>query len=535
MSAKKKPAAKAPRLLAGVVASVPVASIRPDPDQPRKAFDEKALAALTDNIRERGIQQPILVRSLGIAGLQIVDGERRWRAAKLAKLKAVPVLLVEVGELDQLRLDQVSVNQLREQLTTMELARVLRGLRDAKKAANEIAATMAKQGYPAMKPKQIDELVALTDLPAWLQNMVDAEQIEPTPAGQLAQLLPIPGVEKALRKDLAQLAGYRGKLTSDDVKRAAAHVLDNVGADLGETGSWYDKPVLFDWRTRCKGCEHLVRWSSTAYCVNAKLFAEHQAEAKAAGLGPGGKRPEAPKTGKAAEKESERAAEAKAEQREQSLVEKARDYLHRHLVQSLANHVASFPRPRALIERIVTWQALGRPGTNSGYGMDRPAATDLYHARNAFVISLEMLTAADDEAYQRALEAAAIDAVYKLPWRETHALSRQLWGNDLHTVWSPHKLFLDLLRKPELIHMAKLHGVDLPEGRKSWEALKGDEIKLAMLAQAEKILRPAILADLYQGEVDRPYVDGSWDDDEDDEEPVYDDLEPEPADLEDAA
>lgn len=532
MSTKKKPAGKTPRLQAGVVASVPVASIRPDPDQPRKAFDEKALAALTDNIRERGIQQPILVRSLGAAGLQIVDGERRWRAAKLAKLKTVPALLVEVGEIDQLRLDQVSVNQLREQLTKMELARVLRGLRDLKKTTNEIAAAMAKQGYPAMKPKQIDELVALTDLPEWLQGMVGAETVEASSAGTVAHLLPIPGIEKKLQKHMAQLVGYRGKLTAVDVRAAGIRVLEDSGQGLNRTASYYEKPVLFDWRTRCKGCEHLVKWDGYAYCMNAKLFAEHQAEAKAAGLGPGGKRPEAPKTGKAAEKEAAQQQEAKAEQREQSLIEKARGYLHRHLVQALADHVARSPRPQALIERIVTWQALGRPGTNAGYGMDRPAATDLYHARNAFVISLEMLTAADDEGYQRALEAAAIDAVYKLPWREAHALSRQLWGNDLHTVWSPHKLFLDLLRKPELIHMAKLHGVDLPEGRKSWEALKGDEIKLAMLAQHEKILRPAILADLYQGEIERPYTASGRDDDE---EPVYDDLDPDPADLEDAA
>lgn len=527
MSAKKRSTAKAPRLQAGVVASVPVASIRPDPGQPRKAFDEKALAALTDNIRERGIQQPILVRSLGALGLQIVDGERRWRAAKLAKLKTVPVLLVEVGELDQLRLDQVSVNQLREQLTTMELARVLRGLRDANKTANEIAATMAKQGYPAMKPKQIDELVALTDLPYWLQHMVDEEQVEASAAGQIAQLLPIPRAEKGIQRNMAQMVGYRGKLTAADVRRAGSGALDDVGEHLDRTASYYDKPVLFDWRTRCKGCEHLVKWDGNAYCVNAKLFAEHQAEAKAAGLGPGGKRPEAPKTGKAAVKESERAAEAKAEQREQSLVEKARDYLHRQLVNRLGHSVHSHGHTA---ERLCVWAAMGRPGA-----MGRGPIVSMPDPR-VRIDSLEQLTASEEHDAQLAMFDAAIGVVRELPWRETHALARQIWGDDLHTVWTLDREFLHLFRKPELIHLAKLHGVDLPEGRKSWDAMKGDDIKAAMLAQAEKILRPAILADLYQGDIDPPHsVRGGWGDDEDDEEPVYDDLDPDPSDLEDAA
>lgn len=116
-----------PLLKAGQVALVPIGQLKPDSGQPRKAFDEKALQALADNIKARGVLQPILVRCLGRGSpVVIVDGERRWRAAKLAKLKTVPVLLNRpAGEITELRVDQVAANNLREQLTTMEHARVL--------------------------------------------------------------------------------------------------------------------------------------------------------------------------------------------------------------------------------------------------------------------------------------------------------------------------------------------------------------------------------------------------------------------------
>jgi hypothetical protein len=60
--------------------------------------------------------------------------------------------------------------------------------------------------------------------------------------------------------------------------------------------------------------------------------------------------------------------------------------------------------------------------------------------------------------------------------------------------------------KAELAHLAQVHKIDLPEGRRSWDALKGAEIKAAFMAQREKWLRPALLADLYQSEIGPPYV-----------------------------
>jgi ParB/RepB/Spo0J family partition protein len=493
---------KSPTILPDVVSSVELKHIHPDPDQPRRSFDEASLLALADNIRARGIQQPLLVRKVGgSTGLMIVDGERRWRAAKVAGLKSVPALLVDDGtyEEGQLRLDQVSVNQLREQLKPMDLARVLRGLRDAGKTTNDIAATLAKQGLPAMKPAAIEQMTVLTDLPDWLQGMVNAEEIEPGPAAELAPLLAVPAVEKGLRKRLPQKAGYTGSIDGRNVQWEVAQVLKEVFVDLTRVDSWSGRPaelVHFKWKVRCKGCEHLQRWGDGAFCRNRKQFEEHNQEAKDSGLLPGGKRPEKPKAveDKAAEKE----AAAKAEQRDRSLGEKARDYLHARLCVAL---IEELPKRPHLTMATALWRALKSPGSRGTRGaqvIDSRIPPE-YH-------SLEQLVG---EMVQADLERAALDAalniINELPWREVHALARLIWGNDLRTVWNLDRQFLDLFRKAELVHLAGVHGCELPEGRRSWEALKGDEIKDALLSQHDKLLRPAILADLYQGEIEPPY------------------------------
>src|ERR1700691_5620381 len=72
---------------------VPVAAIRPNPHQPRRSFDEESLAALTASIRELGVLQPILVRSVGSDASELIAGNRRWRAARRAGLSAIPAIV----------------------------------------------------------------------------------------------------------------------------------------------------------------------------------------------------------------------------------------------------------------------------------------------------------------------------------------------------------------------------------------------------------------------------------------------------------
>jgi ParB family transcriptional regulator, chromosome partitioning protein len=81
----------------GGVREVEVSRIRRNPNQPRMQFDEQALEELADSIRERGVLQPILLRSDG-DGYMIVAGERRWRAAQRAQLHSIPAIVREIDE-----------------------------------------------------------------------------------------------------------------------------------------------------------------------------------------------------------------------------------------------------------------------------------------------------------------------------------------------------------------------------------------------------------------------------------------------------
>jgi ParB family chromosome partitioning protein len=97
--------------------------IVPGPFQPRHRFDDEALAALADSIRENGILQPILVRPRAgqPASYEIVAGERRWRAAQLAKLHEIPVIIRDIGDREALELALIE-NVQREDLSPLEEA-----------------------------------------------------------------------------------------------------------------------------------------------------------------------------------------------------------------------------------------------------------------------------------------------------------------------------------------------------------------------------------------------------------------------------
>ena len=80
------------------IETLPLREIEPDPDQPRKTFEQEALGELAASIAEHGLLQPIAVRPRGLNGYTIVAGERRWRACRMAGLTEVPVVVKDVTE-----------------------------------------------------------------------------------------------------------------------------------------------------------------------------------------------------------------------------------------------------------------------------------------------------------------------------------------------------------------------------------------------------------------------------------------------------
>ena len=107
--------------------------------QPRKYFDEEALAELADSIAEHGIIQPITVRKLSSGYYQIIAGERRWRAARLAGLKEIPVVVMEADDRKAAELAMIE-NLQREDLNPMEEAAGFHSLMETYHMTQEEAA-----------------------------------------------------------------------------------------------------------------------------------------------------------------------------------------------------------------------------------------------------------------------------------------------------------------------------------------------------------------------------------------------------------
>ena len=101
---------------------LPISKVEPRSDQPRYSFDEEALEALADSIRQYGLIQPITVRELDGGYYQIIAGERRWRAARMAGLSEVPVRIIQADDRRAMELALVE-NLQREDLNPIEEAR----------------------------------------------------------------------------------------------------------------------------------------------------------------------------------------------------------------------------------------------------------------------------------------------------------------------------------------------------------------------------------------------------------------------------
>jgi ParB family chromosome partitioning protein len=106
---------------AGGLADIPTAEIRPNPHQPREHFDEEALGALADSIREVGLLQPVLVRAAEGGGYELIAGERRWRAARRVGLQTIPAM-VRVADDAAMLQHAIVENIQREELNPLEEA-----------------------------------------------------------------------------------------------------------------------------------------------------------------------------------------------------------------------------------------------------------------------------------------------------------------------------------------------------------------------------------------------------------------------------
>jgi ParB family chromosome partitioning protein len=138
---------------------LPVDLIAPNPRQPRQAFGEEALVALSESVRERGVLQPVLVRPCPGGTYELIAGERRWRAAQLAGLEVVPAVVAPHEDIESLELALIE-NMAREDLNPIEEARACSLLVD------ELGLTREQVGRRVGRSRvAVSNLMRLLDLP----------------------------------------------------------------------------------------------------------------------------------------------------------------------------------------------------------------------------------------------------------------------------------------------------------------------------------------------------------------------------------
>lgn len=208
--------------------------IIPNKDQPRKTFDEGALQELADSIIQHGVLQPLLVRPLPTGGYQLVAGERRWRASRIAGLKEVPVVIKELSDIETMEIAIIE-NLQREDLNPIEEAEGLQALIDRCGFTQEDVAVSVGKSRPA-----IANALRLLKLPPEVRDMTRNGDIS---AGHARALLAFDN--DAMIYEISQNI-VKNNLTVRDVERLSKtkENVNKVRSSSRRRDSFYDEVEL---------------------------------------------------------------------------------------------------------------------------------------------------------------------------------------------------------------------------------------------------------------------------------------------------
>ena len=199
----------------GGAVKLKISEIEPNRSQPRKEFDEAALSELADSISQHGLLQPILVRPLTLGGYEIIAGERRYRACRMAGLTEVPVVIRELSEAETMELALIE-NLQREDLSPLEEALGYKTLMDEHGFTQEEVSRSVGKSRPA-----VANALRLLRLPDSILEYLKYEKIS---AGHARALITLPQedlmkevCEQIVKNDLSvrQTEKLCKKLTAD--------------------------------------------------------------------------------------------------------------------------------------------------------------------------------------------------------------------------------------------------------------------------------------------------------------------------------
>ncbi|MGN0448350.1 MAG: ParB/RepB/Spo0J family partition protein [Acutalibacteraceae bacterium] len=214
---------------------LPITEIEPNRDQPRKHFDDEALQELCDSIKIHGVIQPLVVRPISDGGYQLIAGERRWRAARMAGLTEVPVVIREMQESETMEIALIE-NLQREDLNPIEEAEGFRVLMDNYSLTQQEAAERVGKSRPA-----VANTMRLLALPVKTLDMVKDGRIS---AGHARALLPLH--EEARINILADEIVRKG-LSVRDVEKTVKNILsDKKKKEKDDKGKKEKRDPYFD-------------------------------------------------------------------------------------------------------------------------------------------------------------------------------------------------------------------------------------------------------------------------------------------------
>ena len=187
-----------------------LSSIEPNKDQPRKQFDEDALMELADSIRQHGVIQPLLVRPLDNGMYQLVAGERRWRASRMAGLMEVPVVIRDLSDHETMEIALIE-NLQRKDLNVIEEALGYQQLMEKYDMTQEKVAERVGKSRPA-----VANALRLLNLPETVIDMVKAGDVT---AGHARALLKLEDETEII--DIARKI-QKGRYSVRDVEKITA-------------------------------------------------------------------------------------------------------------------------------------------------------------------------------------------------------------------------------------------------------------------------------------------------------------------------
>jgi ParB family chromosome partitioning protein len=251
--------------------------IKPKKDQPRRQFDQESLQALADSVAERGVIQPVLVRPRAGGTFELVAGERRWRAAKLAGLDHVPALVQDRDDATTLEVALVE-NMAREDLNPVEEARAVAGL------VEELGLTREAVGKRVGRSRvAISNLLRILDLPDEALGLIEDGALT---EGHGRALLLAEGHEDRKRLAFTAAEGGWSVRVTEERAREANVAANGSGTRAGKPAVHPDQAAaaseIADAIGAALGTEVKVRPRGTGYKIELALDSLDDALALAA-------------------------------------------------------------------------------------------------------------------------------------------------------------------------------------------------------------------------------------------------------------